>query len=117
MGFAGRLISVGSGAKKSSGAETISAADEIERVIPVIKSLVAQLPDTLVSIDTYKAAVAQAALEAGAHIVSGLDPENIAESVETVVKMKWGARYDFCEDISPSSVVINVLRSQITNYF
>ena len=56
-------------------------------------------------------------VEAGAHIVSGLDPENIAESVETVVKMKWGARYDLCEDISPSSVVINVLRSQITNYF
>ena len=56
-------------------------------------------------------------VEAGAHIVSGLDPENIAESVETAVKMKWRARYDLCEDISPSSVVINVLRSQITNYF
>ncbi len=56
-------------------------------------------------------------VEAGAHIVAGLDPLNIAESVETAVGMAWGARYDLCEDFSPSSVVINVLRSQITNFF
>lgn len=53
-------------------------------------------------------------VEAGAHVVAGVDPVNIAEAVETVVAMKWGARYDFCEDMSPSSVVVNVLRSNIT---
>jgi len=56
-------------------------------------------------------------VEAGAHIVAGIDPVNIAESVETVANMKWDARYDFCEDYSPSSVVINALRSKINNYF
>jgi UDP-N-acetylglucosamine 2-epimerase (non-hydrolysing) len=56
-------------------------------------------------------------VEAGAHVVAGLDPLNIAESVETAVSMEWGARYDLCTDFSPSSVVINVLRSQITHYF
>lgn len=56
-------------------------------------------------------------VEAGAHVVAGIDPVNIAEAVETVVRMEWDARYDLCEDFSPSSVVINVLRSQITNYF
>ncbi len=56
-------------------------------------------------------------VEAGAHVVSGINPKNIVESVETVVNMKWDARYDLCEDASPSSVVINVLRSRITNYF
>jgi len=56
-------------------------------------------------------------VEAGAHVVAGIDPVNIAEAVETVVSLKWDARYDLCEDFSPSSVVINVLRSQITNYF
>jgi len=56
-------------------------------------------------------------VEAGAHVVAGIDPINIAEAVETVASMKWDARYDLCEDFSPSSVVINVLRSQITNYF
>jgi UDP-N-acetylglucosamine 2-epimerase (non-hydrolysing) len=56
-------------------------------------------------------------VEAGAHIVAGIDPVNIAEAVETAVNMQWGARYDLAEDFSPSSVVINALRSQITNYF
>jgi len=56
-------------------------------------------------------------VEAGAHVVAGIDPINIADSVETAVSMEWGARYDLCEDFSPSSVVINVIRSQITNYF
>lgn len=56
-------------------------------------------------------------VEAGAHVIAGIDPVNIVESVETVVSMKWNARYDFCNDFSPSSIVINVLRSNITNYF
>ncbi|MFZ5447623.1 MAG: non-hydrolyzing UDP-N-acetylglucosamine 2-epimerase [Thermodesulfobacteriota bacterium] len=56
-------------------------------------------------------------VEAGAHVIAGIDPINIVESVETVISMKWDARYDFCDDFSPSSVVINVLRSKITNYF
>ncbi len=56
-------------------------------------------------------------MEAGAHVIARIDPGNIAESVETVVSMKWDARYDFCDDICPSSVAINVLRSNITNYF
>ena len=56
-------------------------------------------------------------VEAGAHVISGIDPDNIVESVETATRMKWQARYDLCEDFSPSSVVINVLRSRITNYF
>jgi len=56
-------------------------------------------------------------LEAGAHVVAGLNPLNIAESVETAVSMEWGARYDLCANFSPSSVVVNVLRSQITHFF
>lgn len=56
-------------------------------------------------------------VEAGAHIVAGINPENIVESVGTAVNLKWEAGYDFCEKVSPSSVVINVLQSQITNYF
>lgn len=56
-------------------------------------------------------------VEAGAHVIAGINPTNIVESVETVVGLEWKSRYDFCEDTSPSSVVINVLRSQITNYF
>ena len=56
-------------------------------------------------------------VEAGAHIIAGIDPINIVESVETVTSQKWAGTYNFYEEASPSSVVINVLRSNITNYF
>ena len=59
----------------------MDADEEIRRTIPVIKSLRAEW-DGLISIDTMKASVAEAALEAGADIVndvSGLtaDPDVI----------------------------------------
>ena len=56
-------------------------------------------------------------LESGATIVSGLSTNNIVDSVITAVTQPWGARYDFAEDFSPSSVVINAIRTQITNHF
>lgn len=56
-------------------------------------------------------------VEAGGHIVSGLEPSDIADSVDAIVHNEWKTRYDYCEDLSPSSVVINVLRSNITNFF
>jgi UDP-N-acetylglucosamine 2-epimerase (non-hydrolysing) len=56
-------------------------------------------------------------IESGATIVSGMDLNNIVESVETAVSLPWSARYELEEDYSPSSVVINAIRSQITNFF
>lgn len=56
-------------------------------------------------------------VESGGTIVSGMDLDNIVESVTTAVTEPWGARYEFEEDYSPSNVVINAIRSQITNFF
>ncbi|OAI52137.1 UDP-N-acetyl glucosamine 2-epimerase [Planctomycetaceae bacterium SCGC AG-212-F19] len=56
-------------------------------------------------------------VEAGAHIVAGLDPANIVAAVETALHLPWAARYELEENCAPSHVVINVLRSQITNFF
>ena len=56
-------------------------------------------------------------VEGGAHIVAGLDARNIVAAVETAVAQGWGGRYDLEEDFTPSSVVINCLRSRITNFF
>ncbi|MCB1093668.1 MAG: dihydropteroate synthase, partial [Verrucomicrobiae bacterium] len=58
------------------GAAEVSEADELHRVIPVIEALVGFRPDCLISVDTSKAAVAEAACAAGAGIindVTGLD--------------------------------------------
>jgi UDP-N-acetylglucosamine 2-epimerase (non-hydrolysing) len=56
-------------------------------------------------------------VEAGAHVVAGLDQANIVEAVETVSGQEWAARYDLNENFAASSVVINCIRSQITNWF
>ena len=58
----------------------MNAEAEMARVIPVIRALSAEFPGALISIDTYKAEVAEAALQAGAHIVNDVwglraDPE------------------------------------------
>ena len=51
--------------------EPLPAEVERARVLPVLKALAAELPPhILISIDTYKASVAEAALDAGAHIVN-----------------------------------------------
>ena len=57
------------------------------------------------------------AVESGSHIVAGLDVENIVESVDTVTKQEWAARYDLNENFLPSNVIVNCVRSQITNWF
>ncbi|TWT06237.1 dihydropteroate synthase [Planomicrobium sp. CPCC 101079] len=70
------VIDVG-GESTRPGHTQISAEEEISRVVPVIKMLVDQL-DTPISIDTYKAEVAEAAVLAGARIINDI----------------WGARYE-----------------------
>lgn len=63
------ILDVG-GESTRPGADPVDADTECERVVPVIEALHQRFPRTLLSIDTYKPAVAKAALEAGAHIVN-----------------------------------------------
>jgi len=67
---AGAVILDVGGESTRPGAQAVDAEEEIRRVLPVIHALIAEFPDTILSIDTYKAAVAEAALEAGAHLVN-----------------------------------------------
>lgn len=48
----------------------VSADEEQARLLPVIEGVLAARPDAIVSVDTYKAATARAALKAGAEIVN-----------------------------------------------
>jgi dihydropteroate synthase len=62
------IIDVG-GESTRPGAEPVSEAEELRRVLPVIERL-REHPDLVISIDTMKPAVARAAIEAGAGIVN-----------------------------------------------
>jgi dihydropteroate synthase len=62
------ILDIG-GESTRPGSKPINAEEEIQRVIPIIKVLAREF-EVLISIDTYKAQVAQAALEAGAHMIN-----------------------------------------------
>lgn len=64
------LIDIG-GESSRPGALPVSAAEELERVLPVIEAVVDRV-DVLISVDTYKAEVARHALEAGAHFINDI---------------------------------------------
>lgn len=76
----------------SAPVRSVSQKEELERVIPVIAALKQKRPETVVSIDTYKAEVARAAVQAGAEIVNDVsgfrwDPQMI----KTLAALKCGA--------------------------
>jgi dihydropteroate synthase len=85
LGAGADILDVG-GESASTGRPAVEVAAEIERVAPLVGILAGEL-DALVSVDTYKPAVARAAIAAGARIVndvSGLrDPEIADVCAET----------------------------------
>jgi dihydropteroate synthase len=73
------ILDVG-GESTRPGSQPVNAADELDRVLPVIEAIAKEFPDALISIDTYKTKVAEAALRSGAHILNDVwalraDPE------------------------------------------
>jgi dihydropteroate synthase len=54
----------------STAKPVVTADEEIQRVVPVIKELKTKIPEAIVSVDTYKSGVARAAVDAGAEIVN-----------------------------------------------
>ena len=74
-----QVIDVG-GESTRPGSEPVSSEEELRRVVPAIRGILDARPEAVISIDTYRAATAKAALEAGAHIVNDVtaflgDPE------------------------------------------
>ncbi|MGE5123887.1 MAG: dihydropteroate synthase [Acidobacteriaceae bacterium] len=62
------ILDIG-GESTRPGAQLVSAEIEMDRVLPVIDAIASNL-DVLISIDTYKAQVAEAAIRKGAHIIN-----------------------------------------------
>ncbi|MDB4889060.1 MAG: dihydropteroate synthase [Gemmatimonadetes bacterium] len=74
------ILDIGGESTRPQGAESVSTDEELRRVLPIVRTLAVEHPDALISVDTVKSAVAEAAIEAGAHIVNDvsgmrLDPE------------------------------------------
>ncbi len=64
------VIDVGGESTRPQGAQPVDEAEERRRVVPVVRALARRLPGVTISVDTMKAAVADAALAEGAHAVN-----------------------------------------------
>ena len=71
------------------GAADVSEQEELDRIIPVVEALVARYPGAILSIDTFRAAVAEASVEAGAHIINDISGGTIDPAMfETIAKLQ-----------------------------
>lgn len=83
------ILDIG-GESTRPGADPVGVAEELERVLPVVDALTSR-PGVPVSIDTYKADVAQAALERGATIVNDISGLRYDPALAAVVAARGAA--------------------------
>jgi dihydropteroate synthase len=82
------FIDVG-GYSSRPGAKDISSSEEIDRLVPVVESLVKAFPEAVISIDTFRAKVAQETISAGAHIINDISAGDMDEQMfDTVTKLQ-----------------------------
>jgi dihydropteroate synthase len=112
------LVDVG-GESTRPGAERVEPADELTRVLPVVRDLVAE--GVPISIDTTRAAVAEAVLEAGATVVNDVsgglaDPAMarvVAEARVPWILMHWRGHSDRMADLATYEDVLGEVRAEL----
>jgi dihydropteroate synthase len=76
------------------GAEPVDGPTELSRLLPIVKALRRRFPQAVLSVDTYKATVARACVEAGADLINDVE----------------GGRFEARPDESPMGSVCAALR-------
>lgn len=76
----GRFIDIGAYSSRP-GANDVSEEEETDKIIPVVEAICNVFPDALLSIDTFRAKVAQAAVEAGAHMINDISAGNMDDAM------------------------------------
>jgi dihydropteroate synthase len=67
------------------GADDISVQEETDRLLPVVELIAANHPDLILSIDTFRAKVAEAAIKAGAHIINDISGGQLDDAMFATV--------------------------------
>src|SRR6202521_261621 len=88
------IIDVGGESTRPGASEPVSEKEERRRVLPVIRDLKRRRPDAVISVDSYKASMARAAVDAGAEVVNDVsgfrwDPDS--KMAKTLAELKVGA--------------------------
>jgi dihydropteroate synthase len=112
------------GAKAGDSKPAVSEKEELERVVPVIEALKKERPQSIVSVDTYKAKVARAAFEAGAEIVNDVsgfrwDPEmkkTLAELKCAAVLMHSRGRPEEWAKLKPVPDIVTLVKRELREW-
>ncbi len=67
------------------GATDISAEEELKRMLPAIEIIIREFPDILLSIDTFRAEVAEKSIEAGAAIINDISAGKLDNNMLAVI--------------------------------
>lgn len=94
------MLDIG-GESTRPGHEPVDEATELARVLPVIAGVRERIADAVISVDTYKAAVARAAHGAGADIVNSV----------------WGAPEDLLETAAELKMPLSVMHNQAGTHY
>jgi len=71
------------------GATDISVQEETDRLMPVVEAMVKTYPEAVLSIDTFRAPVAEAAIKAGAHIINDIGGGQLdADMFATIARLQ-----------------------------
>ncbi len=105
-------------------APTVSAEEELKRVIPVITELKKERPAAVISVDTYKAAVARAAVEAGAEIVNDVSAFRWdGHMLKTLADLRCGAvlmhmrgRPEQWRKLPPPEDIVSLVKTELEQW-
>ncbi|WP_316808374.1 dihydropteroate synthase [Pedobacter agri] len=82
------FIDIG-GYSSRPGATDIPADEELHRLIPVVEAISKMFPEAIISIDTFRAKVAEETIYAGAHLVNDISAGDMdAKMFETVARLQ-----------------------------
>lgn len=86
-----KIIDIG-GYSSRPGASPVSQEEEwnrLQNVIPAVRALTDKIPGTFISVDTFRASVAEKAIDAGAHMINDISAGNLDNKMhEVVAKLK-----------------------------
>jgi dihydropteroate synthase len=103
---------------------TVSAEEELKRVLPVIAEVKKKFPKAVLSVDTYKSSVARAAVAAGAEIVNDVsslrwDPQmakTVAEMKCGVVMMHMRGRPEEWRTLPPAGDITPLVKRELKDW-
>ena len=102
----------------------IPAAEELRRIMPVIEDVLRERPGAILSVDTYKAEVARAAVNAGCEIVNdvsalrwdGQMAGTVVELACGVILMHTRGRPQEWRDLPPSADIVGEVKADLRGY-